>query len=67
LGDTPRCRCWETSIGQELYKLVILTTLAEIFVIFTLEIARWMLHKITSCMGKIGFFYEKYVSNVNTV
>ena len=39
-----------------------LTTLAEIGVIFLLEVARWLLHVITSRLGKIGEYYDEYVS-----
>lgn len=39
-NDPPYC-CWETTIGQELFKLTITHFLAELFNIAATDIGRW--------------------------
>lgn len=41
------CRCWETNMGQEMYKLMLVQTLAEVGSILFVEGSHWLFTKIS--------------------
>ena len=59
--DTPHC-CWETTIGQELYKLTFTHLLADLASIALLDAGRWVVSKLTCC-SKFNVFYNKWVGH----
>ncbi len=57
------CRCWETNVGQEMFKLMLIQTLAEVGSILIVEGAHWLFAKATNRFCKrMGILVEKLVS-----
>lgn len=61
------CRCWETNVGQEMYKLMLIQTVTEVGSVLLVEGFHWFLSKmvdrycktspiakIVSCLGSSG-------------
>lgn len=54
--------CWETTIGQELYKLTFTHLLADWANIALLDGGRWALSRLTcQCCSRWNNFYNKWV------
>lgn len=65
-GNGDSC-CWETAIGQEMYKLTFIHLLAELATILCMDGGRWILSKevITyRCCPKFNRLYNKWVCTV---
>lgn len=51
--ESARQCCWETTIGQELYKLTITHFIADVASILLLEGLRWLLSRVHYCSKKM--------------
>ncbi|XP_076312107.1 transmembrane channel-like protein 7 isoform X2 [Tachypleus tridentatus] len=56
--------CWETYIGQQLYKLVLMDFLVTVFKTFVVELARKLIVTHCTCANKIGRQEFDVTSNV---